>query len=98
MLFSSKVRQVRSVKISGMGFAELRLGVNLVSYKSPLDFTPKFSSSFGEGIVVVMSLDDFKTYEATFHLLSSKNNADRLNDAIDELRSGGGTERELIEE
>ncbi len=33
-----------------MGFAELRLGVNLVSYKSPVDFTPKFGSSFGEGI------------------------------------------------
>ena len=30
---------------------ELCLGVNLVSYKSPLDFTPKFGSSFGEGIV-----------------------------------------------
>ncbi len=27
------------------------LGVNLVSYKSPLDFTPNFGSSFGEGIV-----------------------------------------------
>ena len=26
------------------------LGVNLVSYKSPLDFTPNFGSSFGEGI------------------------------------------------
>ncbi|MGL5076478.1 MAG: type II toxin-antitoxin system Phd/YefM family antitoxin [Waterburya sp.] len=48
--------------------------------------------------VVVMSLDDFKAYEATFHLLSSKNNADRLNNAINELRSGGGTEQELIEE
>ena len=48
--------------------------------------------------VVVMSLDDFKAYEATFHLLSSKNNADRLNDAMNELRSGGGTERELIGE
>ena len=46
----SKVRQVRSVRISGMGFAELRLGVNLVSYKSPLDFTPKFGFLFGEGI------------------------------------------------
>ena len=30
MLLSSKVRQVRSVRISDMGFAELRLGVNLV--------------------------------------------------------------------
>ncbi len=48
--------------------------------------------------VVVMSLDDFNAYEATFHLLSSKNNAERLNEAIDELLSGGGVERELIEE
>ncbi len=40
-------------RISGMGFAELRLGVNLVSYKSPLDFIPNFGSSFGEGIVSV---------------------------------------------
>ena len=31
-------------------FSELRFGINLVSYKSPLDFTPKFGSSFGEGI------------------------------------------------
>ena len=31
-------------------FSELRLGINLVSYKSPLDFSPKFGSSFGEGI------------------------------------------------
>ncbi len=45
-----------------------------------------------------MSLDNFKAYEATFHLLSSKNNADRLNDAIDELHSGSGTEHSLIEE
>ena len=48
--------------------------------------------------VVVMSLDDFKAYDATFHLLSSKNNSDRLNEAIEELRSGGGTEHSLIEE
>ena len=52
VLLSSKVKQVRSVRISGMGFAELRLGVNLVSYKSPLDFSPKFNFSFGEGIDV----------------------------------------------
>jgi len=51
VLLSSKVRQLRSVRISGMGFGELCLGVNLVSYKSPLDFSPKFNFSFGEGIV-----------------------------------------------
>jgi hypothetical protein len=48
---SSKVRELKSGRISGMGFVELRLAVNLVSDKSPLDFTLNFSSSFGEGIV-----------------------------------------------
>ena len=61
--------------------------------RAPLIVTRQNSPS-----VVVMSLDDFKAYEATFHLLSSKNNADRLNEAIEELRSGGRTEHSLIEE
>ena len=38
----------------------------------------------------------FKAYEATSHLLSNRNNADRLNDAIAELCNGGGTEQQLI--
>lgn len=66
--------------------------------KIEVDRTPLIVTRQNAPSVVVMSLDDFKAYEATFHLLSSKNNADRLNDAIDELRSGGGTEQQLIEE
>ena len=62
------------------------------------DRTPLIVTRQNAPSVVVMSLDDFKAYEATFHLLSSKNNADRLNEAIEELRSGGGTEHSLIEE
>jgi len=45
-----------------------------------------------------MSLEDFQAYEATAYLLSSKNNADRLNNVIADLRSGKGTEHHLIEE
>ena len=48
--------------------------------------------------VVVMTLEDFKAYEATFHLLSSKKNARRLDKAIAELRAGGGSKQELVEE
>ena len=62
------------------------------------DRTPLIVTRQNSPSVVVMSLDDFKAYEATFHLLSSKNNADRLNEAIEELRSGGGAEHSLIEE
>lgn len=62
------------------------------------DRTPLIVTRQNAASVVVMSLDDFKAYEATSHLLSSKNNADRLNEAIDELRNGGGTEQQLIAE
>lgn len=62
------------------------------------DRTPLMVTRQNAPSVVVMSLDDFKAYEATFHLLSSKNNAERLDSAIKELRSGRGTERELIAE
>lgn len=48
--------------------------------------------------VVVMTLEDFRSYEATFYLLSSRKNVKRLDKAIAELRSGGGAQKELIEE
>ena len=72
----------------------------LASYLNQIesDRTPLIVTRQNAPSVVVMSMDDFKAYEATFHLLSSKNNADRLNKAIEELRNGGGIEQELIEE
>lgn len=48
--------------------------------------------------VVLMSLDDFNSYEETAYLMSSAKNAQRLNEAIEQLKAGKGVERELIEE
>ena len=47
---------------------------------------------------VLLSLDDFKSYEETAYLMKSPENAERLNAAIAELETGKGIERELIEE
>lgn len=47
---------------------------------------------------VVMSLDDFQSYEATAYLMASPKNAQRLNHAIAEIEAGNSLERELIEE
>jgi antitoxin YefM len=47
---------------------------------------------------VVMSLDDFKSYEETAYLMRSPKNAERLTRAIEQLEAGGAVERELIEE
>ena len=62
------------------------------------DHTPLLVTRQNAPSVVVMSLEDFKAYEATFHLLSSRQNADRLERAINNLRAGKGTERQLVEE
>jgi antitoxin YefM len=51
----------------------------------------------GKPAAVLMSLDDFASYEETRHLLKSPTNAARLADAITALEQGEGTERPLAE-
>ena len=46
---------------------------------------------------VVMSLEDFQSYEATAYLMASPKNAERLNQAIAEIEAGSAVERELFE-
>lgn len=48
--------------------------------------------------VVMLSLEDFRSMEETAYLMQSINNATRLNSAIEELESGNGTSRELVED
>ncbi len=61
------------------------------------DHTPLLVTQQDAEPVVVITLEDFRAYETTFYLLASKNNAQRLNSAIEELRQGKGQERQLIE-
>ncbi len=51
----------------------------------------------GKPAAVLMSIEDFASYEETRYLLKSPKNADRLLSAIDELEAGKGTERPLAE-
>lgn len=44
---------------------------------------------------VIMSEEDFRSYEETAYLMQSVNNAIRLNSAIEALRAGKGIEKEL---
>ncbi len=47
--------------------------------------------------VVMMSLEDYESLEETAYLLRSPRNAQRLREAVDQLRAGGGAEREIPE-
>ncbi len=51
----------------------------------------------GKPAAVLMSLEDFASYEETRYLLSSPANAERLNEAIRELDAGKGVERKLLD-
>lgn len=51
----------------------------------------------GKPAAVLMSLEDFASYEETRHLLRSPANADRLRNAIAALDGGRGTDRTLDE-
>ena len=50
----------------------------------------------GKPAAVLMSLEDFASYEETRYLLKSPKNADRLLTSIAELDAGKGTERKLV--
>jgi antitoxin YefM len=45
---------------------------------------------------VLMSLEDFNSYEETAHLLRSPANAARLRRAVRELKAGRGRARKLV--
>lgn len=47
---------------------------------------------------VIISLEDFKSYEATAYLMASPKNATRLNQAIAEIESGRSVQHPVIDE
>jgi len=47
--------------------------------------------------VVIISKADYDSIAETMHLLSSPANAQRLNESIQELEAGKGTEHELVD-
>jgi len=65
---------------------------NVINDHDPVIITKK-----GGEAVVMLSLEDYESIQETAYLLRSKANARRLVESIDELESGGGTDRELIQ-
>ena len=45
---------------------------------------------------VLLSLDDYRSYEETAYLMKSPKNAERLNAAIADLEADKGIERDLV--
>ena len=60
--------------------------------------TPVMITRQSRAPAIVISLSDFRSYEETAHLMSSMNNANRLNQAIEQLNKQQGQSHSLIDD
>lgn len=61
------------------------------------DHSPVVVTSQRGKPVVIMSLDDYQSLEETAYLMRNATGARRLIESVEELRRGGGTQRDLID-
>ena len=79
-------------------FSELRKNLATTIDSVHQDHQPVvITRDSGKPSAVLMSLEDFVSYEATMHLLRSPNNAARLMKSIAQLSKTGGRVRKLKE-
>ena len=79
-------------------YSELRKNLSATLDRVTEDHEPVLiTRDRGKPAAVLMSLEDYASFEETAHLLRSPRNAGRLLQAIDELDQGSGVARDLIE-
>jgi len=62
------------------------------------DHIPMLVTRQKGGNAVLISEEDYRSFEETAYLMQSITNASRLNESIEQLRNGDGQSRTLIEE
>lgn len=79
-------------------YSDLRKNLASVLDSVTEDHTPMLiTRDRGKPAAVLISVEDFASYEETQHLLKSPRNAERLLEAVRELDDGKGEARELSE-
>lgn len=79
-------------------YSELRKNLTATLDRVTADHEPVIiTRDRGKPAAVLMSLEDYASFEETRYLLRSPANADRLAESIAELDAGKGTERTLVE-
>lgn len=80
-----------------MTYSDFRSHLTAALDKVNDNHTPILITRQSGKAAVVMSLEDFKSYEETAHLMSSAKNAERINQAIKQLEKKQGHVNKLIE-
>ena len=84
--------------MENMTYSDFRNNLSRALDKVNDDHVPMLITRQSGKPAVVMSLEDFKSYEETAYLMSSAKNAERINRSIRQLESKKGKIRKLVEE
>ena len=80
-----------------LNYSSLRNNLASVLDQVSDDHTPVIITRQNGKAAVIISLEDFKSYEETFYLMKSPKNAQRLHAAIAEVEAGKAIKHDLIE-
>lgn len=78
-------------------YSQARNNLRSLIDKVCLDFSEFIISTKDNKSAVLISYEEYKGLKETLYLLSSRENRDRLLDAVDEIEKGNFTKRELLE-
>ena len=78
-------------------YSQARNNLRSLIDKVCLDFSEFIISTKDKKSAVLLSYDEYKGLKETLYLLSSRENRERLLDAVDEIEKGNFTKRELLE-
>lgn len=79
-----------------LSYTTFRQNLASVLDKVNVDHVPIMITRQNGEPAIVMSVEDFKSYEETAYLMASPKNAKRLNDAISEIEAGKTVTGELL--
>ena len=81
-----------------VSYTHLRKNLSGILDKVNEDHSPVLITRQKGSPAVLISLEDYKSYEETAYLMQSPENAKRLNRSIEQIEKGLSKEHELIEE
>ena len=81
-----------------ISYSQFRTNLAKTLDKVNEDHAPVMVTRQNGQAAVLISLEDFQSYEETAYLMANPENARRLNEAVAQIEAGQGTEHELIEE
>jgi antitoxin YefM len=86
-----------TVHMKTMTYTAARENLAMTMQRACEDHDPVVITRRRDQAVVMMSMEDYSSLEETAYLLRSPKNAKRLREAVDQLRSGDGSEHALPE-